>query len=526
MKKVVAYCRVSTDHDDQKNSLENQRLFFEEYVKQHKEWKLVEIYADEGISGTSLKKRDEFNRMYRDAHRKKYDIILTKEVCRFARNTVDTLEKTREFKKLGVEVRFIIDNISTFDTDGELRLTIMAGLAQDESRRISERVQFGIIQSMKKGVAFGNIVYGYDFKDGKLYINEEEAKIVRLIFHKYLIEGKGAYVIANELKEMKVKVKRTGSTNWRSGSILDMLKNVKYVGDLKQRITYTVDYLEHTKKFNEGEVEFIIIKDNHEPIIDRKTFEATQIELERRRSLHRHEKSKYSCRHTLSGKLVCAECGGKYVGGVSREKSDGTRSRSWRCGTAVNYGKKHLVDGQEVGCDNNRVNDLVIKETFTTILKELIINKKQIKKEIESSLKNVLSVCRNEIKDIEELIKAKEKVERERSKLLDLCLKEIITDDEYKNKSMELNEIIEKYNQQIIEQEEKRKVRDNIDDILENVRKIIDSILDLKVFSKNICKDLLDKVVVYSNKKFDFYLKGYNDPFKINYKSNILHSQH
>ena len=145
MKRVVVYCRVSTDHEDQKNSLENQRLYFEEYVKQHKDWKLVEIYADEGISGTSLKKRADFNRMYRDRLKNKYDIVLTKEVCRFARNTVDTLEKTRELKKLGIEVRFIIDNISTFDTDGELRLTIMAGLAQDESRRISDgcALQYG-----------------------------------------------------------------------------------------------------------------------------------------------------------------------------------------------------------------------------------------------------------------------------------------------------------------------------------------------------------------------------------------------
>ena len=526
MKRVVAYCRVSTDHEDQKNSLENQRLYFEEYVKQHKDWKLVGIYADEGISGTSLKKRDEFNRMYRNGFRNEYDIILTKEVCRFARNTVDTLEKTRQFKKVGIEVRFIIDNISTFDTDGELRLTIMAGLAQDESRRISERVQFGVIQSMKKGVAFGNLVYGYDFKDGKLYVNEHEAKIVREIFHKYLIEGKGAYTIANELKEAGEKVKRTGTTNWRTGTILDMLRNVKYVGDLKQRITYTVDYLEHTKKFNKGEVEFIIIKDNHEPIIDRATFEATQKELERRSNLHSHEKSKYSCRHTLSGKLVCAECGGKYVGGVSKEKADGTRSRSWRCATAVNYGKKHIVDEHEVGCNNNRVNDLVVKETFSTILKEIITNKKEIKKDVETALKTVLTTCRTEINDIEELIKSKEKVERERSKLLDLCLKEIITDEEYKNKSIELNEKISKYDVEIREQEEKRKIRENIDEIIDNVRKIIDNILNLKEFSKNICKELLDRVVVHNNKKFDFYLKGYEDPFNFDYKGNILYAQH
>ena len=231
MKRVVAYCRVSTDHEDQKNSLENQRAYFEEYVGGHKDWKLVEIYADEGISGTSLKKRNAFNRMYRDGAKKRFDIILTKEVCRFARNTVDTLEKTREFKKFGVEVRFIIDNISTFDTDGELRLTIMAGMAKDESRRISERTQFGVIQSMKRGVAFGNIVYGYDFvrdeitgKKTKLVINPREAEIVKEIFKMYLIYGKGAYTIAKELQKRGVNIKRPiymeNSTEWREGTIL------------------------------------------------------------------------------------------------------------------------------------------------------------------------------------------------------------------------------------------------------------------------------------------------------------------
>ena len=179
-----------------------------------------------------------------------------------------------------------------------------------------------------------------------------------------------------------------------------------------------------------------------------------------------------------------------------------------------------------MGCNNNRVNDLVVKETFSTILKEIITNKKEIKKDVETALKTVLTTCRTEINDIEELIKSKEKVERERSKLLDLCLKEIITDEEYKNKSIELNEKISKYDVEIREQEEKRKIRENIDDIIDNVRKIIDNILNLKEFSKNICKELLDRVVVHNNKKFDFYLKGYEDPFNFDYKGNILYAQH
>lgn len=530
LKRVVAYCRVSTDHEDQKNSLENQRLYFEEYVKQHKDWVLIEVYADEGISGTSLKKRKDFNRMYRDGFQNKYDIILTKEVCRFARNTVDTLEKTRELKRIGIEVRFIIDNISTFDNDGELRLTIMAGMAQDESRRISERVQFGVIQSMKKGVAFGNIIYGYDFKEGQLYVNQEEAKIVKMIFHWYLVEGWGAYTIANELKKMGVPIKRprnkTHSTDWRNRTVLDMLKNVKYVGDLKQRITYTVDFLEHRKKFNNGEVEFIYIRAHHEPIIDRETFEKTQQELERRSKLYSMDKSKYSCRHTFSGKLICAECGGKYVGGVSRKRENGTERRSWRCSTAVNYGKKHIVDSKEIGCNNQRVNDEVLKQSFSIILKDIIKDKVQIRDNLEKVLKNVIEKCRNEVDDVDYLIKEKEKIEKEKSKLLDLCLREIIDDNDFKDKSFELNERLNKIENELMIQQEKRVVKDNIDEIINNIRQVINNILNLKKFSKNICKELVDKVVIHSKKKFDFYLKGFCDPFKINYESDILYSQH
>ena len=538
MKRVVAYCRVSTDHEDQKNSLENQRLYFEDYVKQHKDWKLIDIYADEGISGTSLKKRNDFNRMYRDRLRNKYDLILTKEVCRFARNTVDTLEKTRELKKIGIEVRFIIDNISTFDTDGELRLTIMAGLAQDESRRISERVQFGVIQSMKRGVAFGNIVYGFDFtrdpitgKKTKLVINEKEARIVREIFHMYLHEGKGAYTIAKELKERGVEIKKARkkekSTDWREGTILDMLQNVKYVGDLKQRITYTTDFLEHTKKTNQGEVEFIYVSNHHDPIIDRKTFEETQKELKRRSDMYKHEKSKYTNKHTFSGKLVCASCGASYVGGENRHRKDGTLRKTWRCYNATKYGKKHIEDGKEIGCDNDRVNNELLKQCFMKALKEILINKKEIKKDIENYVKIAINKCGKETELNDILLKEKEQLGKEKNKLLDLCIKEIIDEESYKQKNKEIENKMIKLEKEIQEQERKVKLKEDIEEVLDNVRKIVDGILNLKKFSKNICKELVDKVVIHSDTKFDFYLKGYEDPYIFgNNESNILYLQH
>lgn len=537
MKRVVAYCRVSTDHDDQKNSLENQRLYFEDFVKQHKDWKLIEIYADEGISGTSLKKRNDFNRMYRNGLKKKYDIILTKEVCRFARNTVDTLEKTRELKKLGIEVKFIIDNISTFDTDGEFRLTIMAGMAQDESRRISERVQFGVIQSMKRGVAFGNIVYGYDFvrdeitgKKTKLVVNEKEAKIVKEIFNMYLHEGKGAYTIAKELKARGVEIKRARkkekSTDWRESTILDILQNVKYIGDLKQRITYTTDFLEHTKKYNEGEVDFIYIENHHEAIIDKETFAATQKELKRRSELYKHEKSKYTNTHTFSGKLVCGCCGASYVGGENRKRKDGTIRKTWRCYTATKYGKKHTENEQDLGCNNDRVNNEVLKACFMKALQQIVINKKEIKKDIEFYIRKAISKCEDETKIGDILIKEKEQITKEKNKLLDLCIKEIISEETFRMKSKELEDKIIKIDKEISEQEDKIKMKENIDEILENVRKAVDNILNLKKFSKNLCRELVNKVIIYNDRKFDFYLNGYTEPYIFEDKSNILSLQH
>lgn len=537
MKKVVAYCRVSTDHEDQKNSLENQRLYFEEYVSQHKDWKLVEIYADEGISGTSLKKRNDFNRMYRERLNNKYDIILTKEVCRFARNTVDTLEKTREFKRAGIEVKFIIDNISTFDTDGELRLTIMAGMAQDESRRISERVQFGVIQSMKKGVAFGNIVYGYEYtrdpvtgKKTKLVVNEKEAKIVKDIFKSYLYEGKGAYTIAKELKEKGVEVKRPRkkekSTDWREGTILDILQNVKYIGDLKQRKTYTVDFLEHVKKENKGEVEFIYIKNHHEAIIDKKLFEDTQVEMKRRSDLYGHDKSKYTNKHTFSSKLLCACCGMSYVGGENRKRKDGSIRRTWRCYNATKYGKKHIENNQVIGCDNERVNNEVLKAVFMESLKKIISDKNEIQRDIEMQIRKVVGKCDDETQLADILFAEQQQLTKEENRLLDLYLKEIIDVETYQNKKKEIMDKLLNVRTQLDKQSQKHKLKENVGVIIENAKKVINNILNLKKFSDNVCKELVDKIIIYNSKKFDVYLRGYETPYIFDEKSNISYLPH
>ena len=252
MIKVASYCRVSTDKDDQANSFESQQRYFRAYIDRQPEWELYQIYADEGITGTSTKKRAAFNQMIADARMGKFERILTKEVSRFSRNILDTIAYTRELKALGVGVLFLNDGISTLEPDAELRLSIMGSIAQEESRKTSSRVKWGQTRRMEQGVVFGRSLLGYDVKDGRLTVNPEGAELVRLIFHKYGVEKKGTTVIARELREAGYRTHR-GGIRWNGSCIVKLLKNEKYVGDLIQKKTITPDYLTHAKKANHGE---------------------------------------------------------------------------------------------------------------------------------------------------------------------------------------------------------------------------------------------------------------------------------
>ena len=205
MFKVAAYCRVSTEKEDQANSFESQQRYFKEYIGRQQNWELYEIYADEGITGTSTKKRVQFNQMIHDAHMGKFELIITKEVSRFSRNILDTISYTRELKALGIDVIFMNDGITTSDPDAELRLSIMGSLAQEESRKTSARVKWGQTRRMEQGIEFGRSMLGYDVKDGRLIMNPAGAEIVKLIFHKYGNEKKGTSVIARELREAGIK---------------------------------------------------------------------------------------------------------------------------------------------------------------------------------------------------------------------------------------------------------------------------------------------------------------------------------
>ena len=325
--RVAAYCRVSTDKEDQRNSLAAQQTFFQSYIRQQPGWELVGIFADEGLSGTSAKRRPQFTQMISRAMAGEMDLIVTKEVSRFARNTVDTLQITRQLKSRGVWVLFLNDNINTGDNDGEFRLTIMASVAQEESRKVSERTRWGQLQAMRRGVVFGNnSIYGYTLREGKLTVAPEQANVVRLIYHKFRIERKGAHTIARELTEQGVPPPLRPVGSWSSAMVLRILRNEKYCGDLLQKKYFTTDHLTHRKLLNRGQEEQLYLRDHHQAIISREDFQQVQAELDRRAGMQ-SESARFSARYWYSGKVRCGCCGKSFVCKRTRRANGGEYTR-------------------------------------------------------------------------------------------------------------------------------------------------------------------------------------------------------
>ena len=427
--RVAAYCRVSTDREDQANSLHSQQVYFTNYIQKCQDWTLCEVYADEGISGTSTRKREAFNRMIAQAEMGGLDLILTKEVSRFARNTVDTLEYTRKLKSLGVGVIFTNDNIDTRENDGELRLTIMASIAQEESRKTSQRVKWGQLRRMEAGVVFGNnSTYGFDTHDGKLFVKPEEAQVVRLIYHKFLNEGKGTHVIARELYEAGIAPPKTATGKWSSVMILRILRNEKHVGDLLQKKFCTPDYLNHKKIPNRGQEEQIMLRDHHEAIIDRETWDATQRELARR-SIKQEDKSKYSNRYWCSGKIRCGACGSRFTL-RKRKRPNGDLYMGWACHSRVHYGNwKWDSRGEPVGCNMRMVNDKSLTTIVRFVLGQLDLDSDAIVAELLADIQKLQSAP-DDSGSADRLQAKREAIERKRENALDAFLSGKISNEE------------------------------------------------------------------------------------------------
>lgn len=501
-KRVAAYCRVSTDHEDQANSFESQQRYFRQYIERNPDWELYEIFADEGISGTNTKKRSEFKRMIACAKEGDFDLIITKEISRFARNTLDSIYYTRDLKKHGVGVIFMNDNINTLDGDAELRLAIMSSIAQEESRKTSERVKWGQKRRMEQGVVFGRSMLGYDVKDGKMTINEDGAKIVQLIFHKFANENKGTHVIARELREAGITPMRV--KEWSNTVILRVIRNEKYCGDLVQKKTFTPDFLSHEKKYNRGEEEFVIIKDHHEPIVSRELFEKANRILDEK-SLTQEGKAKHSNRYPFSGKIKCGCCGSSYVARYKNRKN-GTRYKAWRCYKSVTQGSPHTDKaGNPLGCSNPSIRNEDAVHIMYLVTRSLQLEEKKITANLLSVIQSVLSV-NTDYSHIEKLKEQIQTVEDKRTQLIDLCISGAITKQEFITKREACDKEISELQDTISGIDQQHLLADQQESVMKEITAAIHEIVSGVEYEDAFYSQILEKMVVQSKDTVDVYL--------------------
>ena len=384
--RVAAYCRVSTELEEQESSYEAQVEYYTRKIQETENWKLAGIYADDGKSATNTKKRDDFKAMIKDAESGKIDMILTKSVSRFARNTVDSLLTIRKLKEKNVAVVFEKEGVNTLDGTGEILITILSSLAQEESRNISENTRWGVVRKFEKGkvIVNHNKFMGYTKNEnGDLVIVPKEAEIVRLVFRLYL-EGYSAGKIAKYLEEQKIKT-ATGLERWHDTVVLKMLRNEKYMGDALLQKTYTVDFMTKKKVMNKGIVPQYYVEDDHEAIIPKDLFYRVQEELARRASVNKsavtrkkNMKSKYSSEYALTGILLCGECGQEYRR-VTWARN-GKKKIVWRCSNRLTNGTKYCKDSVtlEEGILNRTVMEAIHRITcndgnFASALRQNVI---------------------------------------------------------------------------------------------------------------------------------------------------------
>jgi len=375
-KRVAAYARVSTDFEEQQSSYEAQVDYYTRHIQSNENWDFVQVYTDEGISATSTKRRDGFNTMIADAMDGKIDLIITKSVSRFARNTVDTLTTVRKLKNKGVEVYFEKESIFTLDSKGELLITIMSSLAQEESRSISENVTWG----MRKRFADGKVSLPYKHflgykkgENGLPEIVEKEAETVRLIYRMFL-EGKTAGAIARYLIDMGVPTP-TGKQCWNPATIKNILKSEKYMGSAILQKTYTTDFLTKKKKVNEGEIQQFYVENSHPAIVSPEIYDMVQYEFQKRKSA----KGYMTGISPFSGRIVCGQCGGFYGSKVWHSNSK-YRRVIWQC--------NHKFTNKEK-CRTLHLYEEDIKKAFVDAVNRMIENKDEILLEYEKIIKKL-----------------------------------------------------------------------------------------------------------------------------------------
>ena len=541
--RVTFYARVSTDRYEQLNSLENQVMYFKNFIKSQGNWTFIEGYIDEGISGTSTKKREEFLKMIDDAKKKKFDLILTKEISRFSRNTLDSIKYTQELLISGVGVHFLSDNINTFQPDSELRLTIMSSIAQEEIRKLSERVRFGYKRSVEKGIVPGsNNIYGYTKNKGKLVVDEEQAKFVKLIFEIYVSENIGVHKLGFKLFE------EYGITNYSgkpiAGTVIkNIIRNPKYKGYFCAHKETTVDYHDRKRKRFKRD-EWIVYKDNETcpPIVSEELWDKANEILDARSKKHDqiNKNNKYN-KFPFSGLMHCHFDGATFVRGTYQiGKGDRSRRRKfWACNNYRIHGKKKTE-----GCNSPVLYYEELVEVCKKILNMILVYQDDLISEINDMISEI-RIKKDYKKEIKIIAEKLFKTSNEKKQLIMLRLRKEINLKEYnslkddldkKISSLEENKIklIEEQNQESNEKnfsDFKKKINDMIlsDDekileitqlFFEDIR--VESIKDDKTKQKVI---LHAKLNLFNKEDVTFDLKkflllfcshqgcGYNDCF-------------
>ncbi|WP_298637201.1 recombinase family protein [uncultured Megasphaera sp.] len=491
-RRVAGYARVSTDHDEQLTSYEAQVDYYTRYIQSRNDWEFVGMYTDEGISATNTKHRKGFKRMIDDAMDGKIDLIITKSVSRFARNTVDSLTTVRKLKDKGIEIYFEKENIWTLDAKGELLITIMSSLAQEESRSISENVTWGHRKRFADGkvsLAFSHFL-GYDRgMDGNLIVNKKQAEIVKLIYRLYL-SGYTFHSIAKELTERKIPTP-AGCKIWRANTIRSILMNEKYKGDALLQKKITVDFLTKETKKNEGEVPQYYVEHNHEAIISPQVFDWVQEEIKRRRK----GKKRYSGVSIFSSKIKCGQCGGWY-GAKVWHSTDKYRRTIYRCNDKF---KRH--------CQTPHLTENEIKGAFIRAVNQLIENKEDI-------LSNI-TMLKKRLTDIASLEKERDALELDLNMLTDQVQQLIAENAQV---AQDQDEYGRKYNGLVSRYEETKKKYDQVCDA---IQQCVDRYWKLDNFMKNLQKQnlvyefderlwcsLVDFIIVYSKVKIQIVFKN------------------
>lgn len=490
--RVAAYCRVSTGSKEQKDSYESQVKHYTHTIQSNKNWIFVDIYADEAMTGTIDFKRTDFLRMINDAMMGKIDLIITKSIARFARNTVDTLKYVRMLKEKNVAVYFEEEHINTLEMAGELLLTILSSVAQQEVQNTSDNVKLGLKMKMSRGEMVGaNNCYGYkiDKKNQSLTIINKEAEVVRLIFKLYL-EGYGAKVICNFLEEKGYKT-RKGLKEWGTGTITRILQNEKYAGHLLMHKSITIDPIAKRRIPNNGEEDKYYIKNHHPAIISQEVFDKAQ-EIRKSRSddyLNRNITGEKGKKYSFTGKMFCGFCNSIYTKVLWKQKEYPDYSRTvWKCRKADKRSRKECPDSLII---YNEIMENIFIDLYNsicishnnTIEKAIDIIEKAIKKAND----NVAN--RNIDKDIKKVIARIDE-------LVDLKLNKQIDAVVYTNKYKELSEELENLRKEKIEEDTKNIDKKSIEERIKNYRKMFYKDAKMKTFDKETFDILVQKIII------------------------------